>query len=402
MQEILAVAVAFIAIPVLSKKKVSIDISICIAGLLMALIGGFGPQRILMTAVEKFSDLNVLRQLIVIAEISTLGRLLKQYGIMEKMVDALTETIGNPKVIMMCVPALIGMLNVPGGAIISAPFIKDLGDRHNVDAPTCAAINLVFRHISMHIMPYATGILMVAYAVPVYNLIGYNFLFVAAYVTTAYFLYIRKIDRGQDTKRNFNLQSFLRLLMYTSPIYCAILLNLIFGIPFYIAMLANLLMAFLLGPRTNFFVDFAKAFNFKVLLSLIGVYYIQAVINQFSTLTDFFTVIFGNPSTILLGIILASFLFGFSTGLQPAAIGLVLPLLVAANLSPGKLLLFTHQMFCWGFLGYFFSPLHLCQLFTCEFMGVKTKALYGKYWRLFVILCAFMLAEFFILNLLVA
>lgn len=404
MQEMAAVAVAFALIPVLGKKKIPIDISICIAGLVMALLGGLGLQRTVMTAVEKFTTFSVIQQLIVITEISTLGVLLKKYGIMDKMIDALNETVGNPKVIMMSIPALVGMLTVPGGAIISAPFVKDMGEQYDVDMPTCAAINLVFRHISMHIMPYATGFLLVASLIPelsIYRLSGFNAIFVVAYVAIAYFFFIRKIRGKPQSGRSVNLQSIGKLLLYTSPIYTAILLNVLFGIPFYIAMLANHLLAFLLGPRTNYFVDFAKSFNLKVLLSLTGVYYIQAVIAQFDSLTAFFSSIFGNPSTILAGIVLASFFFGFTTGFQPTAIGLVLPLLAAAGLTPGRLLMFTHMTFCWGFLGYFFSPLHLCQLFTCEFMGVKTSDLYRKYWRFFLALAAFLVAEYFVLNLLI-
>ena len=57
------------------------------------------------------------------------------------------------------------------------------------------------------------------------------------------------------------------------------------------------------SPNKSFFSDAVRAININVLYSLIGVYLIQGIVGQMESLTSFFTYIFSNPGTILLGII---------------------------------------------------------------------------------------------------
>ncbi|MBZ2174998.1 DUF401 family protein [Schnuerera sp. xch1] len=49
----------------------------------------------------------------------------------------------------MIIPAMIGVLIISGGALLSAPFIYNLGEEMELSPPRRAAINLVFRHIAM-------------------------------------------------------------------------------------------------------------------------------------------------------------------------------------------------------------------------------------------------------------
>ena len=45
--------------------------------------------------------------------------------------DSLTKVVKNIRIIIMFIPALIGFLVVPGGAIIS-PFIDKIGDDYSI------------------------------------------------------------------------------------------------------------------------------------------------------------------------------------------------------------------------------------------------------------------------------
>lgn len=225
-----------------------------------------------------------------------------------------------------------------------------------------------------------------------------NSIFVVLYALSGYFLYVRKVKTEKGPPLTNVLPNLLNLLKYTAPVYVAVLLNLIFGIPFYIGMLANLLIVFLLNPTKTYLSDAVRAININVLYSLIGVYLIQGIVGQLKSLTAFFTFIFSNSNTILLGIIGSSFFFGLTTGFQPTALGVVLPLLVTLPISDNRLLLYSHITFAWGFVSYFFSPLHLCQLFTCEYLNVSTKDLYKDYYKFFLCLVAILLSTYFVMG----
>lgn len=404
MREFLAVIVSFLIIPVLSKRKIPIGIAICACAVIMALLGGLGPSAFGNVFISAFFDLKKVQQLVIVAEISIIGVLLKKYKIIDDVLDYLSKVIKSKRLIMMFVPALIGMLVVPGGAIMSAPLIDELGEKSNLSKPHRAIINLIYRHVSMHIMPYATGFLLVSSLAPrisIYKLMGLNGIFAVMYVIIGYYLYIREVQNDTACKYSFKWTNLFSLLKYTAPIYVAVLLYFILGVPFYLGMLANLLVVFVLHPTKMFLADAARAFNFNVLYALIGVYLIQGIIGRMDSLTSFLILIFQNPNTVMLGIIITAFFFGATTGFQPTALGVVLPILVALPLSENLLLLYCHFTFTWGFIGYFFSPMHLCQLFTCEYLQVSMIDLYKEYWKFFVSLVAILVINYFVMGFLI-
>lgn len=404
MREFFAVIVSFLIIPVLSRKKIPIGIAICICAVLMAFLGGVGLADFGNVILGTFTNLDKVQQLVIVAEVSIIGVLLKKYKIIDEVLDNISKVVKSNRLILMFIPALTGMLNVPGGAIMSAPLIDQLGERSNLSKPHIAIINLVYRHVPMNILPYATGFLLVLSLTPqisIYKLMGLNAIFVVMYCIIGYYLYIRKIQNDSTTPYSFTWTSLFNLLKFTAPIYVAVMLNLIFGVPFYFGMLANLLIIYLLHPTRMFLFDTARAFSFNVLYALVGVYLIQGIIERMESLTSFLTLVFMNPDTVMLGIIVTAVFFGTTTGFPPTALGVILPILGTLPLSGNMLLLYCHFAFTWSFVGYFFSPLHLCQIFTCEYLKVRILDLYKEYWKFFVSLVAVLVVNYFVMGLLV-
>lgn len=67
------------------------------------------------------------------------------------------------------------------------------------------------------------------------------------------------------------------------------------------------------------------------------------------------------------------------------------------NLEGNLLYAYTYFAFAASFLGYFFSPLHLCQAFTVEHMGTTTQELYYEYKLLAPILLGVLVISFLFL-----
>lgn len=404
MWEFFVVIISFINIPLLNKKNMPIGISICICAFTMALLGGLSLLDIKEILSSTFFDMIKVQRYIIILEIGILGALLEKYRILDEVINYTVKVIKNKKIVLMALPALVGLLSIPGGAIISAPFVDNLGDGLGLSNNEKAIVNLVFRHFVMYILPYSASILLVNSLVPqisVYKLIGINSTFAIPYAIIGYTLYLKKLENNKIISADPVLPSLLYLLIYTSPVYLAVILNLLLNIPFYIGMIANLLVIFLLRPNNNFLSDSVQALNMRVLIVFIGVYLIQGVIAKMESISSILSLIFSNPQTLILGIISTSFFFSVITGLDLTALGVVLPILITLPLSENRLLLFCHFTLVWSFMGYFFSPLHLCQLFTCEYMKVYTINLYKDYWKFFLYLIVVLIVSYFILSLLI-
>lgn len=397
MRQIFAVIIGFAFIPIFTKRKLPIAYSIIGSAFIMILVSGLGLNSILEIFSSTLLDPNKIAQYLTVVEIGALGVLLKKYGFIELIIDKLNKVVSNKKLQLMFVPALIGLLTVPGGAIISAPFIDRIGEDLNVEKSKRAVINLVYRHISMHIMPYANGLLLVALLLPqvnVYNVIGLNFIFVFLYVTIGYFTYIKdiKYEKTEIVKGNKG-DNILQLAIYTSPIYFAVILNIVFKVPFFIGVLGNILLVYLLRPRKSIIKDFIKGINLNVFLTIMGVYLIQGTIGNFPEFNKMLESLLSNSNTLIASMIGISAIFGLATGFQPAALGVIIPVIGSMAISLSRMTVLAHIAFVWSFVGYFFSPLHLCQLFTVEYMKVKNSQVYKTYLRFIVILVIALLIE---------
>ncbi len=390
MRQTLAVIIGFSFIPILTKRKIPIAYSILISALTMMLAAGLGPD--VMGSIFKSTMLEPKRigQYLIVLEIGALGSLLKKYGFIDIIIDKLNKIVADKRLQLMFIPALIGLLVVPGGAIISAPFIDKIGDELNVEKPRRVAINLIYRHISAYIMPYSSSLLLVALLLPqvnVYNVIGFNIIFIIIYVTIGYFIYIKDLKNEKlQIRKDSAIKNFLQLILYTSPIYFAIILNILFKTPFYIGILANVLILYFLKPKKTILKDFIEGININVFLTIFGAYLIQATISNFSEFNRTLESLLSNPDTLIPVMIGISAFFGLATGFQPAALGVIIPVIGGMSLSMGRMTILAHIIFTWSFLGYFFSPLHLCQLFTLEYMGVDNASLYKKYSKFIALL----------------
>ena len=92
----------------------------------------------------------------------------------------------------MIIPAMIGILIIPGGALLSAPFVNNIGEEMKIRPSRRAAINLVFRHLAMFLLPYSTSLLVVSATLPelnIFKLILFNLFFVIAIIILGYFFF---------------------------------------------------------------------------------------------------------------------------------------------------------------------------------------------------------------------
>ena len=401
MREFIAVLLSFLSIPILIRKKASIDAAIWVCAFVLCIASGLGSLTFFEALVQTLTDIDKIQQYVIIIQIGILGVLLKQYNFIDEIIDSLSKVAKNIRIILMFIPLLIGFLVVPGGAIISVPFIDKMGEDYNIPKTNRGIINLIYRHIPMLMMPYSNGLLITALLVPqisIYRIIGFNLIFIVIYALLGHVFYIRKVEKVKIESPEPILPNLIRLLKYTSPIYIAVILNLFFGIPFYIGLIVNFVAVYILNPTKDFLKDIVNALNMKILLSTLGVYLIQNIIGRMDYINNYLIQIFGNTDTIMIGIVVSSLFFGVTTGLSYSSLGVILPILTQLPLSHNRLIIFTHFAVIWGFLGYIFSPLHLCQLFTCEYLGIKTLDIYREYRKFIVGLFAASIILFFVLT----
>ncbi len=404
MYQLFSVIISFLFIPFLIKKNFGLSKTLLIIAGILGVLSGVGIVAIKDSILSVFLDYSSLSSVLAVAMVTILGGLMNRYNILNKIVESMILVVQNKKAILMIIPATIGMLIVPGGALLSAPFINNLGQEMDIKPSRRAAINLVFRHISMFILPYSTSILVIAATIPDLNigkLILINLIFVAAMSSLGYMIYIRKIDGNKSkVKEKRTLKSCLDLIAFASPIYICVVLNVLTGLPFYLTLMASVLLVYFLGDKKNFFKNIIESFNIDTVLIIIAVFIIKGIILRMDDLLSLFNNLFmGSTSlySIMFIFMISAFFFGYITGYQSSSLIILLPMMSQLNLEGNLLYAYTYFAFAASFLGYFFSPLHLCQAFTVEHMGTTTQELYYEYKLLAPILLGVLVISFLFL-----
>lgn len=402
MRQFVGLIIAFLMLPVILKawpkvfkKKAPLGPVLMITGLIMAVIGGLGLGTLGTALTKVFTTFSSLQTLIVVIEIGILGSILKQYGILDKIVKALEQLIPSKKALIMILPAIMGALPVPGGAFLSAPFVDSLGNELRISGERKSVINLYFRHFSLFVLPYNTTLLTITSSLPDINLghfILINLPFVVIQMTGAWFFYVRTAPSVKAPRTGSKGKAALEVLKYLSPIYMALVFNMVFGLDMYLALLLCLVICFFVigSDKSQFLPAGVKGFSIDNALMLVGVYFMQNVVKSLDVvMASVGGLLVGDSVLVFMLIVpLVGLAFGLSTGLSLVPMGILLPFVLAMNLSPAGQLAYGFYILVWSYLGYYFSPFHLCQLLTVKAMGCPTGPVYKEHIKMMPVLCA--------------
>lgn len=404
MLQLFAVVVAIACIPVLIRRKLSVGASLLILGLLAGVLGGLSPTVIARALIDVFAVPSALSSVLVVIEIGMLSVLMDQYGLLKRMEDAMRKLFPNARLILMLLPAMIGALQAPGGAVLSAAFVNHLGAEMGLNPAQRANVNVVSRHALMLFAPFATNMVIVKSVAPQVNTLKLGLLnlgFVVLMQLAGYFFLLRKskpleLPRVEGKER---VQALGGFLLTFAPILLVILLNTLLKIPFPAALIGSIFLVFLIGDRKDFGRRLVRSFSPSMALLIVGVYFFQNIVGSMTELLALFSRLVSGQ--FLIAVASVGTIFGMATGLMYLPLGVLIPIVASASyVSEIDMLIHLSYAFLFCFIGYFFSPLHLCQLLSDKETGCTVGERYCAYLPLIPVLPAIAVALFFLYTLL--
>ena len=298
--QLIKVIITFLIIPIMLKKGYKLSSVLIAVVLLLGTLSGIGYHNFMRAITSIFSPSSI-DMILTIFMVSVLGGLMKHYGILDEIVRIMKDMINNEKSILMLIPAMIGFLIIPGGAMLSAPFVNEIGKEVNISAARRAAINLVFRHIAMFIMPYSTSLLIIAAMMPdinIIHLILLNTIFVIFLVALGYIFFIKDIKVENKVKQKKSSKNITKFLIYTSPIYICVIMNLITGLPFFITILFSIIIVYFLSNKHEFFKTFIESIHWDTIIIVISILIIKEIILHMDSLLLLFSDMFSKSSSM--------------------------------------------------------------------------------------------------------
>ncbi len=205
---------------IIINKLISNQIYGVLAGtLILAVWSGHSLTGALSIAWTRFSETDNIFLMIVVLIVIFLSAQMKETGIMDDLVSSITRRFSRNKS-MAILPAVIGLLPMPGGAVFSAPLVDSCDPFDHMDPSLKSRINYWFRHIWEYWWPLYPGVLLAieisGLPVPVFMVF---MLPVSLFsILGAWFFLLRKTENDIEPDKSGRSRSFGHFLFLVSPI----------------------------------------------------------------------------------------------------------------------------------------------------------------------------------------
>ena len=324
-------------------------------------------NEIAVPFISAFTDPSTLSLALAVGLIPIIGGALKETGQLDDLVNNLR--IGK-KAFLALSPALVGMLPMPGGALLSAPLVEKAG--RDVSDEKKAGLNIWFRHVLYLIYPLSPSLIVCAQLanLEVYEVIPYLAPLLLLTLFLGYFFFIRDAPGKIEYEGKFSLKRLLPPLaaIFIAPILDFTLKDVVSPreLATVIGVSASLLLIVIVGRGIvkNFYKIIKDSEPWSFGLMIIGIQAFRFVFESSGIREE---IIGLEIAAVILCVLVGAFL-GFGTGriITPAVI--ILPVL-ASPISPA---IFAVTYFS-IFLGYVLSPVHPCVSLSNKFFNVGLK-----------------------------
>jgi len=393
---IIGVIIAFAVIIFLIRKQFNFGASLILGSLILgvfslqtiqpidipkamieATIYSYGKQQIITGTIE----LALLMTLIYV-----LAKSMQETGAIKKLIDSL-RTIFSKGGTLGVIPAVYGLMPVPGGALFSAPMIDEEGDKYKLDKNQKNMLNMWFRHIWFPIYPISSAMILICSAkfsnINIYLLMLINLpAFIASILIGVVLLkkFIGKTEKQKEKTKDYN--GLVYLIPPVTPLLFYALLRIV-NFPeitsFLIGVIFGIIVLYSLTKITakEYLQILKKSLTWKLALAIFGIMIFRQMFEVSKANEIIANIIGGFSAPALAMIILIPLLLGFITGYNLGAIALsyflVQPFFQVTGIS---ILGLTSIIFMSSLVGYLISPIHLCNVLSSDYLKTDPTRIY--------------------------
>ena len=154
-----SVLAGFALILLLTRLKVPVWGSILLGAAVVALLFGRSLLDTLALLCSGCIQRRTVALIAVVALLLALSQAMRQTGRIDRMVTLMRSILRRPAVAMSAMPAMIGLIPMPGGALFSAPMVATASAGVDVPGSQLSAINFWYRHLWEYWWPLYPGVI---------------------------------------------------------------------------------------------------------------------------------------------------------------------------------------------------------------------------------------------------
>lgn len=386
MADLLKTLTVLAILVILLRRKVYLGTVMGVGALLLALLYLTPPLAFLGGVYRAVMAPDSIKMTGLLVFTMIMENILRKTGTLKRMVESLSEMLPDSRLIMAVMPAMIGMLPSPGGAVFSAPMVGEASAHLEIPPDQKAFINYWYRHIWEYVSPLYPGIILVSGLthVPFRKLALINAPFALSVILWGALFCFSGIGptRPPGGTTRGKRRAFGVFALAVAPIFLALVLVVLLGVNPLLAMGGVTVALYPLHRYSpaGVWESLQESVSAKALFLVIGIMVFQETLRVTGALdgvSGFFAAS-GLPPMLVLAAL--PFLAGLMTGLTIAYVGITFPILMPLMGGGSPSLGLLALAFGSGFAGVMLSPVHLCLVLTREYFNADMARVYHRLW----------------------
>jgi len=373
-----AFAVSFLFLGVMVYRRVGLGITLTLTAIVLSLLS-LELSSIANVFWTTSTDFVTISLVLATFGIMLLSQLYKETGFVTILSQSLSEIVKNSKLVVSILPAIIGLLPVPGGALMSAPMVEAEANKLKLEKNRQTYVNIWFRHTIFPVYPMSQVLILTGAltGLSIISLIMRQVPVVIAMVAIGYLIGFWKVSAAkQEASKNSLATNLTSLLKAFAPIFAMVFAIAAFSIDVSVAAFLGVIVLLLITkPSLNVFSrPFRSRSIYEVTLAAFGAMLLRNVTMASGISEAIGRLITGGNinDVVLLSTLPAAlaFLLGSPLGGVAISVSMLTGTISFAPKTAGLLYITTY-------LGYLGAPTHLCLVLTADYF----KCPLGKVYR---------------------
>ena len=397
---IIKVLAVFGLILTINRFKIGLGTALLVGSLVLGIWMHLGPIRLLQSGLRSLVDPQTISLILIVGMILIMSRLMKESGHLDRIVSSFGALSKDPRVSASVMPALIGLLPMPGGALFSAPMVDTSLCENHLTGEEKTAVNYWFRHIWEYWWPLYPGFVL---AVALLKVEAWRFMVIMipmtlATVVAGVFFILRPLGKREAKSGSLSFKDVKRFFWEIMPILIVVgvilLLGGVTGILKMLGIQAGIHGSFSILPGLAAATVWVCAVNrikmkkvFEVsteksilpmLFLVTSIMIFKGIMNDSQAVLQIRNELMSYRIPLIMVVLLMPFLSGFITGIAIGFVGTSFPLIIPMFPTTDLLtyLSWAALAYSFGYMGMMLSPVHLCFLVTKDYFKASLARSY--------------------------
>jgi integral membrane protein (TIGR00529 family) len=384
MVELIKIGIVFFIVLILTFKRVNLWIALLAGTFLLGALFHQSLQSIVKDLFTSILDTRTLLLLGAFVAILLFSTLLKETGRMGEILEGLRTIFKDMRVVIALLPAMIGLMPLMGGALVSAPMVVEGSDELKLSPERRAFINYWFRHIWQYTLPTYPSLILAAtlIKVPMRSLAWMNLPLTLTAIASGILFGFWGVSKSTKKKPLSTSPSILRLFYNLCPLLIGLILVIVFQVELAYAfglVILGMTLFFKMGPAMVL-KGLKESLNAELLLTVAIVMGFKKVLESSQVVHSISSFFLSSGIPLWLIAIFVPFLIGLTTGLTIAPIAIGFPVLIPLFQNDPYFLNYMVLAFASGISGDLLSPFHLCLILTKDYFKADLKGIYRFVW----------------------